>query len=102
MLHSRDVIFAKNKFESYITGCPRKGCELFTDNIQFHTYNDSEDTELTHEDAEIPVHEEAALLLQNRRACSRLGALTGDWWDIVENASNKSQMLMSQKQFMKH
>ena len=87
MLRSCDVILAENKFETYITGCPKKGCELFTDNIQFHTY-DSEDTELTHEDATIPVHEEAALLLKNRKAPSRLDALTGDWWDIVENASN--------------
>lgn len=73
-------------------------------NIQFRIYNDSEDTELTHEDATIPVHEEAALLLRNRRAPSRLGALTGDWLlkTLLKMHLILSQMLMSQKQFMKH
>ena len=79
MLRSRDVIFSENKFESDITGCGEKGCEFFTDKIQFHIYNDSDDTELTHDDAAVPVYEEeAAQLQQNRRAPDRLGALTGD------------------------
>ena len=84
MLRSRDVIFAENKFETNITGCGEKGCN----NIQFCIYNDSEDTEFTHDDATILVHEqEAAQPQRNRRVPDRLGALTGDLWDIVENAS---------------
>ena len=56
----------------------RKGCEFFTDNIHNCYKND----------ATIPVHEEEAARLQrNGRAPDRLGALTDDWWDIVENAS---------------
>ena len=44
MLRSCEVIFPENKFETDITGCGEKGCEFFTDNIQFRIYNDSEDT----------------------------------------------------------
>ena len=96
MLRSRDVIFAENKFETDITGCGVRGCEFFTDNIQFRIYNDSGDTELTHDDATIPIHEEeAARPLRNRRAPDSLGALTGDWWDIVGNASIAAIMLTS-------
>ena len=54
------MIFAESKFETDIAGCGVRGCEFFADNIQFRIYNYSGDTELTHDDATIPVHEEEA------------------------------------------
>ena len=54
------MIFAESKFETDIAGCGVRGCEFFADNIQFRIYNYSGDTELTHDDATIPVQEEEA------------------------------------------